>query len=232
MRIKSQDAKNHPSYKARALLKLSNKVHKMTSSLENRAEDLTLDVIAGLSTGDKLLDFALVACGGVYDADIVEKQYRQLTNLALEHAGERVMVIKKGRVHINGEQVYLRTIYLACLRSDELDVDIEAQTMRLPVMPKGFVWRDFLHNNRLQGVGLITDAEWVRIGPLHNYLTNYNIAMKVTELTIAVKGDAVCDVVLLPVEDGLSLYKLHGLHPKTIKLFHNLWTRKKSEDIK
>jgi hypothetical protein len=98
-------------------------------------------------------------------------------------------------------------------------------------MSKGFVWRDFLHNNRLHGVGLLTDAEWVRLGPLHNHLCDYDRAMEVTELTIAVKGDAVCDVVLLPTEDGSLLQKLHGLHPNTITLFHNLWTRRKTEKI-
>ena len=46
-------------------------------------------------TGDDLLDFVLVACGGVLDENLINDIYRPLHHLGISNPGQIIMVVQK-----------------------------------------------------------------------------------------------------------------------------------------
>lgn len=224
----SNTARKYVPEKAKQLQRIVEHMDRLRGHLDDLEEDITLDLIEGWSTGDPILDFALVTCNGAYDQFVISMQYRRLFDLGLRRPGQRILVVQKAEHSTDDGITELRNIYLATLRKAEVTCDINTLTLQIPVEPHYFVWQEFFQHDHLIG-GYRTDpSPWLATGPLHNQYCDFGAARKDEQELRFVPEDAVCDIELLPDVDKSYLYEVHGIDEHLLNRLHQYWIRHRS----
>lgn len=213
------------------LVRITEKIERMQYKLDDLAEEVALDIIDGWTTGDKVLDFALVVCDGVYDPFLVCMQYRRLYDLGLSRPGQKFILIQTAERFINeSEYIVLRNIYLASFRKDFVEFDVDKLTMRLPVEPNYFLWREVSKDGYLVSGYRIMKNDWLTTGPIHNQYCNYGAAAEDDE-ALFVPDEAVCDIGLFPLENRDSLFIEHEITAESINYYMRKWVQLKTKSI-
>lgn len=222
-------ARKYVPEKVHRLQRLTEHVERLRTYLSDLGEDITLDLIDGWTTGDQLLDFVLLSCNGVYDPFVFSVQYRRLFDLGLRKPGQRVLVVQKAEHLGEDGPIIIRNIYLAVMRRAELELDSNAQVIRLPVEPNYFLWREFLFEGLVFTGHKIVTNQWLPTGPLYNEYCDYGTTRKEKDEGILyVPEDAVCAVELLPEADKLYLFEEHGIDADHLDELHTRWIRERS----
>lgn len=221
--IKTSDG--HVVEKVEKLKALNEIYESYRNCIEKLQDDVVLDIIDGWTTGDEVLDFMLVACDGEYDQEIMDSQYRWLTDLALTKPDQRIMIIQKSEAPMGTELVVIRNIYLATLRCEEIDYDINNLSIGIPVMPNYYFWREIILDDTLLTGSKLPESEYIKIGPLANEHCNKSICHKHPEGAIFVPEESVCEVILLSEHDPVKLSEAHGIDQEMLANLHREWTR-------
>lgn len=203
------------------------KLEEIQYALDDLNEEIFSDIVDGWTTGDKFLDFILVACNGIYDPLVICMQYRRLSDMGLRKPGQQIMLIQKTKKYLNEELVVLRNIYLANLRAEMLDFDINNQTLHVPVETKYFVWREFIKDDLIVGAYAVRDSEWITTGPIHNKYCEWG-AMRIINNTLCAPENSVCSIELLPTNDRLSLYDDYRISSDDLDYYYKTWIKAKS----
>ena len=209
------------------LVKTTEKINQLQSRADNLAEMAALDIIEGETTGDKLLDFAIVACGGVYDEYVINSLYRGLHDLGLRRPGQKILLIQKGR-YINDDIHILRNIHLATLRADTLEFDLDSLLVKLPVEPGRLIWREFMNTDGdyLSGWQIHED-KWLPVGPILNEHCDFGNAKRKKDL-IFVSKEAPFETEMIPESDKLDLYDYHDIDADLLDYLTGKWIRELS----
>ncbi len=226
----SRMARNYVPEQIRRLIRATKRIEQLQSQQDNLSEQIFLDIVDGWSTMDQLSDFVLVSCEGAYDKFVVE-QYSKLFDLGLRNPGQKIMVVQQANYQDANYMMILRKIHLAFLRKDTLVTDVNSLTMRLPVEPGRFVWKEFFKGNKLIGGYKILDDTWLVTGPLHNEYYDYGETRKSKNGVSFVPSDAICSIELLPSEN-LNLFEDYGIDEELLSLMHTHWIRGKSKSHK
>jgi hypothetical protein len=131
----------------------------------------------GMATsGTKVLDFALVACGGVHDME-VEHQYKEFeANLAFAASNAckvpKTILVVQAAYHAsgNGSVEHLRCIHLASLVFRRIEYNPYSQLIDIPVAGSVYVRSEIFHTT----TGAVTthdglrESAWLTVGPLRN----------------------------------------------------------------
>jgi hypothetical protein len=196
-----QTAKNYLPEQVRMLMRTYSKLEKVQGEFDDLSELVALDIMDGWSTGDRLLDFALVACNGMYDPMVVSVQYRQLHDIGLRKAGERILVVQEAEHYDeDGGLEVLRNMYLGTLRPEMVEYDIDTLTMRIPVNPGHLVVRESIQQGYYVSGSGLSKFQWITIGPLHNSYCPFGPARYDEEAH---------DVLLTPLDAVAAVY----IHP-------------------
>ena len=164
-----QTARNYLPEQVRMLMRTYSKLEKVQGELDDLSELVALDIIDGWTTGDRLLDFALVACDGVYDPVVVSVQYRQLYDVGLRKPGERILVVQEAEHYDEEDGLFvLRNMYLGTLRPETVEFDVDTLTMRIPVEAGHLVVRESIQKGYYVTGSGIAKTQWIKTGPLHN----------------------------------------------------------------
>jgi hypothetical protein len=219
---------NYIPEKVSKLIKATDKINALQSFVNDLGKDIVHDIIDGWTTGDKLLDFVLVACDGVYDTFTLCLQYRRLADLGLRKPNQRIMVIQKAEYWSENDILQLRNIYLAHIRPVEVEFNIASLCIRIPVEPNYLVLREFLYNDFFTHRTKIIDEKWLIAGRLHNEICDYGAVNTGDSGLISVPDDSVCDIVSIPPDDKIVLYEDHGIDADMLSYLYNTWTRSRS----
>jgi hypothetical protein len=225
MKQQHRTERKYVPYKINRLIQATERMQKLQMAVEDLSEDVTLDIIDGWSTGDELLDFALVACNGTYDPFVISLQYRRLFDLGLRKPNQLVLVTQKATYHYGEEEpLFLRNIHLACLRPEKMRVDIDSFAMFLPVVPGHLVWSEFYSEDGLIVSGYkVLDDEWLTTGPLYNEYCDFGHTREADVGVFYVPEDATCNVDLLPEADPSLLLSEHGIDQETLNYLRQIW---------
>jgi hypothetical protein len=219
---------NKISAKVAKLIKVTDKINTLQSFANDLGKDIVHDIIDGCTTGDKLLDFVLVACDGVYDTFTLCLQYRRLADLGLRKPNQRIMVIQKAKCWSENDMIQLRNIYLAHIRPVEVEFDIGSLCIRIPVEPNYLVFREFLYKDSVTHGTKIIDEKWLTAGCLHSETCDYGAVNTRDSGLISVPDDSVCDIVSIPTDDTTVLYEDHGVDADMLSFLYTTWIRSRS----
>ncbi|MBP9749883.1 MAG: hypothetical protein KBD21_04085 [Candidatus Pacebacteria bacterium] len=217
----------------RTLIRESERLELARARLENLAEVVTLDIIDGWKSGDDLLDFALVACNGVYDVMVVAMQYRHLQDTALRKPGTRILVVQEAE-RMDGETgglVILRNIYLATLRPAPLEFVLNNLQIGIPVEPGYIIFRELVKEEYEATVRDLVDASWLYVGPFHNKYCEYGALRVDADGVWSAPTDAVSEVYVHPFEVS-ALFEEHGIGADLLQWLTNEWVRLRSRKRK
>ncbi|MEY3784546.1 MAG: hypothetical protein RLZZ230_868, partial [Candidatus Parcubacteria bacterium] len=176
--------------------------------------------------------FILVACNGVYDPFVICMQYRRIQELGLRKLNQNLLIIQTAeRFDDENELIVLRNVFLVTLRKDTIEFDVDNLSMRIPVEPGYFLWREVLKEGFLVSGYRIFNDNWITTGPIFNQYCNYGAISEDDDETLFVPNDAVCDIELLPLEDRDSLYHEHEITAEALDYFYRTWVRAKTKSI-
>lgn len=149
-------------------------------------EELFFDITDGWGSGDVLLDFVLSSCLGLYDEAVVNT-YRTLQESVYRHVGKYMLVIQKAKYCNAMNVTILRNIYLACVRSGDIEFDINRGIMGIPVAPKYLLFREMMDSNLvLVTRQMMLNGSSLYVGPLENdYCSVGNVKQQGDDLSYA-----------------------------------------------
>ena len=223
----NQTARNYLPEQVRMLMRTYSKLEKLQEELDDVSELVALDIIDGWTTGDRLLDFALVACDGMYDPVVVNVQYRQLYDVGLRKAGQRILVVQEAE-HYDEENglTVLRNLYLGTLRPEMVEFDIDTLSMKIPVAPGHLVLRESLQQGYFISGSGVSQGRWIHTGPLHNEYCTYGAARHDEEVAnvLLTPLDAVCAIYVHPW-DMEKLSREHDIDADFLNQLTEGWMR-------
>ena len=204
----------HLSEKLHELMQETERVMEIQDRLCGLQDSIALDLIDGWSTGDKLLDFVLLACNGVYSTDIIDGQYREFENLLRLSSGKLLLVVQEADYYFDNDFCNLRNIYLAEVRSDDsLEFNMNEQIMKIPVNSGYMLWREALDPEReVRSFDSFILSPWIEVGPLVNDLCRFGHGMS------GEKG-----VVCAPHIGSCAVY-FHPWNPEELEIEHDIDT--------
>jgi hypothetical protein len=218
--------KNHVPEKLSKIHEAVETIENLSQQIDSLSESIFLDIIDGWSTGNKLLDFAIISCNGVYDTESFTKVYAYFSDLGLRKPGQKIIVIQKSEFWHNSEKYLLRNIHLAELRQDSIETDINSLSMRLPVKPGHIVWKEFFQDKGVLISGhKMSQDKWLLTGPFHNEYNQHSTSTKHSDGFMLVPDDASCDILLVPETDKISLLHDHGIHECLLSQINKIWIR-------
>jgi len=202
----------HVSEKLDELKHETHRVAEIQNRLCELQNSIALDLIDGWSTGDKLLDFVLLACNGVYSTDIIEGQYREFQNLLRLSPGKLLLVVQEAEHFFEGDFVVLRNLYLGEIRSDDsIEFNMNEQIMNIPVSAGYLVWREALDSEgEIQPFDSFVTSPWISVGPLVNDLCPFGHGLS------GEKG-----VVCAPYIGSCAVY-FHPWNPEELEIEHDI----------
>ncbi len=233
MSVKISKTRTDPNTRFKELKKITQKIEHYQHELDSLCDGIVLDIAEGWSTGDKLLDFVLLACKGNYDQFVISMQYRSLYDLGIRKPKQQIIVIQKSEYYDDYEGVIIiRNIYIANLRDVTVDFDLDNLQIRIPVEPNFFCLREFI--NKKTGLlfsehELITGG-WLITGPIHNQYCDYSTTEEINEI-IYLDCNSVCEIELLPAKDVGNLFINHGINNQSLNQMNQNWIREKSKLI-
>lgn len=222
-------ARRYIPEKVERLVRVAQRVESLQTLMGDLQQEVALDIIDGWTTGDKLLDFVLLACNGAYDTHVFFVQYRRLFDLALRKPGQRILVIQKAECWSEEGPVIMRNVYLATLRCSVTELIPDTLSIGIPVESGYFIWQEVIQNDYMINSHGIVDRNFIYTGPLHNQYCDFNGCVRIDSGAIIVPPDAVCDVVLLPIENPNELFEEHGIDQEMLNELHQNWIRTKSK---
>lgn len=218
--------------KFKNIKRITQKIESLQYKLDSLCDEVALDIKDGWSTGDKLLDFVLLACDGNYDQFVISMQYRSLYDLGIRRPNQKIMVVQKGEYYDDYEGVIIiRNIYIAQLRKAVIDFDLNNLCFKIPVEANFFCWREFINKDGeiISRHKLIT-GEWLLTGPIHNKYCNYSQTDENGNI-IYLSEVSVCNIELLPAKDLAYLFLNYGIDSESLNQFTQTWIREKTRLI-
>lgn len=89
-------------------------------------------IINGDTTGDKVRDFAIVACNGHYDEDEIAR-YQKINNDALRFAGQYVLFVGFSALVLESTITLLPNIFLGTLGDSGITFDVDKASLVIPL---------------------------------------------------------------------------------------------------
>ena len=229
MKLNKEVARRYVPEKYKLLVRTTDKINRLQTLARLLGKEIVADIIDGWSTGNKVLDFTLVACNGVFDASVY-LQYQRLSKLALWKANREIILVQKGIFNQAGEEFLLRNIYLATLRPDEVTFNIDKVSMSLPVRPNFLQWREMYSDGYLISGYRTVDEEWLTTGPLYNQYCDFGRTVH-DKGVVVVPETAVCSFETSPISNKDELFFEHGIDDILWQELHTAWIRERTRTV-
>lgn len=220
----------HLPEKLEELVRQTEHVNSIHDRICDLQDSIALDIIDGRTTGDRLLDFALVACNGVYDTSILEEQYRTLYNMVLASPHRRVLVVQEAEHLFDFEMYIIRNVYVAELRARPLEFDIDLQLIGIPVDSGYLVWREILTSGVVTSVSTFVPGDWLKVGPLENDLCPFGNGHQTASGAVMVPPIASCVVYPHPWNQEY-IERVHGIDAELFRHLVREWVLGKTKAL-
>jgi len=205
-------------------IKIQKTISKLESLSNEIADDMAVSIIEGWTTGDAFTDFVLVACNGIYDESILNKNYRRLKELGLMRPGEIIMVIQPAFYNSSLGPIFIRNIQLAKLRADTIKTNLDQLSIKIPVASGRLHLKELCSlDGTFASVIKIFYDNWLSTGPLYNRLCTDSRAKRDKNNLLHVPDFAVCTVLLLSEIDKDELYMEYGIDEKMLDTLTSRW---------
>jgi hypothetical protein len=206
------------------LISFTRKIRRIQKKVDDLAESIAIDISKGLSTGDKVQDFALLSCHGEYNPAALER-YKEISNLGKRHTNQRILVIQKAESLWGDDTFIIKNIYLAQIRDDETIFDKESMSIHLPVHPGYLLYRESIEDDELSWTSEKINNPWLITGLLRVDFSDYVYATGDDESFAYVPLDSSCDIELLPPKHKDDLLERYGIDNHQLNLLQDLWRR-------
>lgn len=188
------------------------------------------------TTGCPMTNFALVACGGVRDPEVLQ-QYKQFEEdirqpfSALQKHPHTLLTVQTARCVVRNELTFARCIHLGTLVGRSVQYNVSNQLLEVAVKASYYIRSEFIHTytgttSTHEGLG---KGEWLTLGPLRNRRCYDPMAHR-TDNEYRVPYGTVFEYALCPV-DPKQLEKMMGMNSVLLSEYMHRWTRIKTAHI-
>jgi hypothetical protein len=221
----------HVPEKLDRLIRETRRVQGIQDHLCDLQDSIVLDLIDGWTTGDRLVDFALVACNGIYDESIINGQYRAFQDLVLGNPHRRLLVVQEAEHLFDFEMYIIRNVYVTELRVDPLVFDIDLQLMSIPVDSGYLVWREILRDGVTTSMSAFVPGTFLQVGPLENDFCPFGTCHQSPDGAVLVPPIASCMVYPHPWNQEY-IEQRHGIDAALFRHLVREWVTRKTRALK
>jgi hypothetical protein len=219
----------YPPERLRRLVWAKERARRAQMYYEDIGTALVLDIIDGETTGDHLLDFALVACNGTYDTGVI-RLYHELHNVIMGNPHHQVFVVQEAQHWYEYEPCTLRNIFVGELRLSPPEFNIDKQLIGIPVEEGYLVWREIFKDGVITDVTMFVGQDVLYVGPLENDHCRFANGYPTTEGAVMVPTIAPSAVYVHPW-DSQHLEGRHGVDQDLYRNLMRSWLIQKTKAL-